>query len=251
MDPVTRNGVACDGYVFTGWDKDTSKPITGDTVFTARYRPIGYQIRFDGNKATSGTMTAQTFTYGTAQSLTAATFQRDGYSLTGWNTRPDGTGKSFADRQTVADLLTHDGAVGTLYAQWTPTPPVITVVFHRNDTGTNETVRRVWASNNLDMKAIGLPDGWTKSGFAFHEWNTRADGSGVGYKAGESLYGRMTTATVDLYAQWAGLQTAMPLTGGRRRAMTVAGCVVVAAALALAVTARRRAATHAPGHEQS
>lgn len=218
VDPVTHNGIARDGYVFTGWDKDTSKPITGDTVFTAQYRPVSYTIRFDGNGSTSGAMADQSFTYGTSQALTAATFQRDGYSLTGWNARPDGTGKTFADRQTVADLLTHEGAVGTLYAQWTPTPPVITVVFHRNDTGTDETVRRVWASNNLDMKAIGLPDGWTKKGFTLHGWNTKADGTGVEYKAGESLYGRMTTATVDLYADWVGLSSTLPQAGGSTKA---------------------------------
>lgn len=59
----------------------------------------------------------ESFTYSTSQALTAVTFQRTGYSLTGWNTRPDGTSKAFINKQTVADLLTHENAVGTLYAQ--------------------------------------------------------------------------------------------------------------------------------------
>ena len=245
VDPVTHNGIARDGYVFTGWDKDVTKPITGDTVYTAQYRPVTYRIRFDGNGSTSGAMADQSFTYGTPQALTAATFQRDGYSLTGWNTRPDGTGRSFADKQTVADLLTHENAVGTLYAQWTPTPPVITVVFHSNDGGTDETVKRVWASNNLDMKAIGLPDGWTKKGFVFHGWNLAADGSGVEYKAGESLYGRMTTATVDLYADWAGLQSTLPQAGGMAKASAYGAglaLMVLSAGVWLASVRRRRMA---------
>ena len=245
VDPVTHNGIARDGYVFTGWDKDVTKPITGDTVYTARYRPAVYRIRFDGNGSTSGAMSDQLFTYGTPQALTAATFQRDGYSLTGWNTRPDGTGKSFTDKQTVADLLTHENAVGTLYAQWTPTPPVITVVFHSNDGGTDETVKRVWASNNLDMKAIGLPDGWTKKGFAFHGWNLAADGSGVEYKTGESLYGRMTTATVDLYANWAGLQSTLPQAGGILHAAPVAGLSIMMLGVPLLILARRHRHGHA------
>ena len=245
VDPVTHNGIARDGYVFTGWDKDVTKPITGDTVYTARYRPAVYRIRFDGNGSTSGAMSDQLFTYGTPQALTAATFQRDGYSLTGWNTRPDGTGKSFTDKQTVADLLTHENAVGTLYAQWTPTPPVITVVFHSNDGGTDETVKRVWASNNLDMKAIGLPDGWTKKGFAFHGWNLAADGSGVEYKTGESLYGRMTTATVDLYADWAGLQSTLPQAGGILHAAPVAGLSIMMLGVPLLILARRHRHGHA------
>ncbi|MCQ4793375.1 BspA family leucine-rich repeat surface protein [Bifidobacterium adolescentis] len=239
------NGIARDGYVFTGWDKDVTKPITGDTVYTAQYRPAVYRIRFDGNGSTSGAMADQSFTYGTPQALTAATFQRDGYSLTGWNTRPDGTGKSFTDKQTVADLLTHENAVGTLYAQWTPTPPVITVVFHSNDGGADETVKRVWASNNLDMKAIGLPDGWTKKGFVFHGWNLAADGSGVEYKAGESLYGRMTTATVDLYADWAGLQSTLPQAGGILHAAPVAGLSIMMLGVPLLILARRHRHGHA------
>ena len=245
VDPVTHNGIARDGYVFTGWDKDVTKPITGDTVYTARYRPAVYRIRFDGNGSTSGAMSDQLFTYGTPQALTAATFQRDGYSLTGWNTRPDGTGKSFTDKQTVADLLTHENAVGTLYAQWAPTPPVITVVFHSNDGGTDETVKRVWASNNLDMKAIGLPDGWTKKGFVFHGWNLAADGSGVEYKTGESLYGRMTTATVDLYADWAGLQSTLPQAGGILHAAPVAGLSIMMLGVPLLIPARRHRHGHA------
>ena len=245
VDPVTHNGIARDGYVFIGWDKDVTKPITGDTVFTAQYRPAVYRIRFDGNGSTSGAMADQSFTYGTPQALTAATFQRDGYSLTGWNTRPDGTGRSFADKQIVGNLLTHENAVGTLYAQWTPTPPVITVVFHSNDGGTDETVKRVWASNNLDMKAIGLPDGWTKKGFAFHGWNLAADGSGVEYKAGESLYGRMTTATVDLYADWAGLQSTLPQAGGSTKAPAYGAglaLMVLGAGAWLSASRRRRMA---------
>lgn len=240
VDPVTHNGIARDGYVFTGWDKDVTKPITGDTVYTARYRPAVYRIRFDGNGSTSGAMADQSFTYGTPQALTAATFQRDGYSLTGWNTRPDGTGKSFTDKQTVADLLTHENAVGTLYAQWAPTPPVITVVFHSNDGGADETVKRVWASNNLDMKAIGLPDGWTKKGFVFHGWNLAADGSGVEYRAGESLYGRMTTATVDLYADWSGLSSTLPQAGGILHAAPVAGLSIMMLGVPLLILARRQ-----------
>lgn len=119
VDPTTHNGVARDGYVFTGWDKDTSEPITGDTVYTAQYRPAVYKVRFDGNGATSGSMADQSFTYDVSRKLTAVTFQRGGYRFIGWNTRRDGKGKAFTDKQAVENLLAHEGAVGTLYAQWT------------------------------------------------------------------------------------------------------------------------------------
>lgn len=243
VDPTTHRSLARDGYTFAGWSKDVSH-VTGDMTVQAQYRPVRYTVNYDANGGT-GAMADQSFTYGTPQALTAATFQRDGYSLTGWNTRPDGTGKAFTDKQTVADLLTHENAVGILYAQWTPTPPVITVVFHSNDGGADETVRRVWASNNLDMKAIGLPDGWTKKGFVFHGWNLAADGSGVEYKTGESLYGRMTTATVDLYADWAGLQSTLPQAGGILHAAPVAGLSIMMLGVPLLILARRHRHGHA------
>ena len=117
VDPATHNGIARDGYVFTGWDKDPSKPVEGDTVYTAQYRPAVYKVRFDTNGGT-GTMADQSHTYDRKQALTANTFAREGYRFTGWNTRGDGKGKAFTDKQTVTNLLTHDGATGVLYAQW-------------------------------------------------------------------------------------------------------------------------------------
>lgn len=121
VDPATHNGVAHDGYVFTGWDKDPSKPVEGGTVYTAQYRPAVYKIRFDANGGT-GTMADQNHTYDRKQALTANTFAREGYRFTGWNTRGDGKGKAFTDKQTVTNLLTHDGATGVLYAQWARLP---------------------------------------------------------------------------------------------------------------------------------
>lgn len=121
VDPATHNGIARDGYVFTGWDKDPSKPVEGGTVYTAQYRPAVYKIRFDANGGT-GAMADQSHTYDRKQALTANTFAREGYRFTGWNTRGDGKGKAFTDKQTVTNLLAHDGAVGVLYAQWERLP---------------------------------------------------------------------------------------------------------------------------------
>lgn len=243
VDPTTHNSLARDGYTFAGWSKDVSH-VTGDMTVQAQYEPVRYTVNYDANGGT-GSMPASTLTYDSPQALPAIGFTKAGYSFTGWNTRKDGSSRTFTDKQIVGNLLTHENAAGTLYAQWTPTPPVITVVFHSNDGGADETVKRVWASNNLDMKAIGLPDGWTKKGFVFHGWNLAADGSGVEYKAGESLYGRMTTATVDLYADWAGLQSTLPQAGGILHAAPVAGLSIMMLGVPLLILARRHRHGHA------
>ena len=237
VDPITHNSLARDGYTFTGWSKDVSH-VTGDMTVQAQYEPVRYTVNYDANGGT-GSMPASTLTYDSPQALSAIGFTKAGYSFTGWNTRKDGSGRTFTDKQTVSNLLTHEGASGTLYAQWTPTPPIVTVIFHVNNGGADETVKRVWASNNLEMKTIGLPSGWSNSGFAFRGWNLKDDGTGVEYEVGETLYGRLTAETTDLYADWNGLQTRLPDTGGILK-RSLAGLLLAGGGLALWTVGRRR-----------
>lgn len=237
VDPITHRSLARDGYTFTGWSEDVSN-VTGDMTVQAQYKPIRYTVNYDANGGT-GSMPASTLTYDRPQALPAIGFTKAGYSFTGWNTQKDGSGKTFTDKQIVGNLLTHENAAGTLYAQWTPTPPIVTVVFHINNGGSDETVKRVWASNNLEMKTIGMPSGWSNDGFAFRGWNLQADGTGVEYEAGETLYGRLTAETTDLYADWNGLQTRLPDTGGILK-RSLAGLLLAGGGLALWTVGRRR-----------
>lgn len=237
VDPITHRSLARDGYTFTGWSEDVSN-VTGDMTVQAQYKPIRYTVNYDANGGT-GSMPASTLTYDRPQALPAIGFTKAGYSFTGWNTQKDGSGKTFTDKQIVSSLLTHENATGTLYAQWTPSPPIVTVVFHINNGGSDETVKRVWASNNLEMKTIGMPSGWSNDGFAFRGWNLQADGTGVEYEAGETLYGRLAAETTDLYADWNGLQTRLPDTGGILK-RSLAGLLLAGGGLALWTVGRRR-----------
>ena len=65
-----------------------------------------------------GTMSNQQFTYGTAQKLLPNTYTKEGYTFTGWNTKPDGTGISYTDEQEVNNLTADNNGTVTLYAQW-------------------------------------------------------------------------------------------------------------------------------------
>ena len=121
VDPTTHNGVARDGYVFEGWDKNLST-VTGDVTVTAQYKPVQYTIHYDANGGT-GNLSDQTMTYGQNASIRPHDgLTRDGYVFTGWNSKADGTGKTWAENQTVSNLLAHEDAVGTLYAQWKRIP---------------------------------------------------------------------------------------------------------------------------------
>lgn len=134
------------GYVFESWtvdgitptDLDLSSPasqditVEGKTTLTANVRPISYAVAFDANGG-EGYTNPQVFTYDETQPLKENAFTRDGYTFTGWNTEPDGSGTSYADGTTVNNLTFVDGETITLYAQWrhpSPTPPTPPVTAH-------------------------------------------------------------------------------------------------------------------------
>ncbi|MDE6245047.1 MAG: InlB B-repeat-containing protein [Treponemataceae bacterium] len=77
-----------------------------------------YTVTFDANGG-EGSMAAQKFIIGEAQSLQANAFTRTDYSFTGWNTKKDGSGTDYADETIVKNLATTNGATVTLYAHWT------------------------------------------------------------------------------------------------------------------------------------
>ena len=81
-------------------------------------------------------------------------------------------------------------------------------------------------------------------GLTFTGWNTKSDGTGDAYRPGDTL---TVTGDTTLYAQWKRVpETTLPDTGGyANHAPLIVGGGVTAAALALAVVARRRAGRHA------
>ena len=78
-------------------------------------------ITFKANGGTGNDHT-QTVHYNTSTALTANTFTRTGYTFAGWNTKTDGTGTSYSDKQKVT--LT---ANTTLYAKWTENTYTVTI----------------------------------------------------------------------------------------------------------------------------
>ena len=75
-----------------------------------------YSVKFNANGGT-GTMSNESFAYGTAKALTANAFTRTGYTFQGWATSASGS-KIYNDKQSVSNLTTTSGAVVNLYAVW-------------------------------------------------------------------------------------------------------------------------------------
>jgi len=116
------------GYTFLGWSTSSSATsssyssggsitLSSSDVLYAVWKANTYTIDYDSNGGT-GTTSSQTHTYDTAKNLTSNAFVRTGYTFTGWNTEPNGSGNSYNDGEPVMNLSSDDGAIVTLYAQW-------------------------------------------------------------------------------------------------------------------------------------
>ena len=124
------------GYDFAGWysDKDYTKKVTqikkgstGNKTLYAKWTAHKYTIKFDGNGNTSGSMDKlKNRKYGKTYTLTANAYKKKGYTFTGWNTKKDGSGKSYKNKAEVKNLTSKSGGTVTLYAQWKKTKYTIT-----------------------------------------------------------------------------------------------------------------------------
>lgn len=119
------------GFAFTGWNtkKDGSGKAfadaqkvknlggTGATItLYAQWQKASYKVAFKANGGV-GKMTSQEVKRGKSKALKANAFKRAGYKFVGWNTKKDGTGKAYKNKQKVKNLA-KPGKTVKLYAQW-------------------------------------------------------------------------------------------------------------------------------------
>ena len=166
---------------------------------------ITYTIKFNANEGT-GTTKEVKCTYGSNCTLTANAFTRDGYEFNGWNTKRDGTGISYSNKEIVKNLSSADGDTITLYAKWNKkssggvSTKTYTIKFNANEgTGTTKEVKCTYGSNcTLTANAF------TRDGYKFNGWNTKNDGSGLSYADKAIVKDLSSTdgATITLYAKW-------------------------------------------------
>ncbi len=207
------------GYNFVGWSTDPDgngaivKP--GATINPAEpevyypiFKGITYEIRFFESIDYVGTSkyVSQEMTYGETQALRKNTFTKSHNDFAYWtmynwtNPRGIGTG-TFADEEKVSDLSFTQGEVIFLYATWEEYS--YTVLYSANGADTTEvaspatyTYSRVFRlSDSADM---------AKDGYRFAGWNTKADGTGDMYSAGQpvSRLCEEKDGKVTLFATW-------------------------------------------------
>ena len=107
-----------DGNAVTTASSYTFENVTSNHTITATFSPIRYTIKYNGNGATSGSMSDSSHTYGVAKTLTTNSFSRTGYNFLGWSTSSSIATVTYTDGQNISNLTTTNGATVNLYAVW-------------------------------------------------------------------------------------------------------------------------------------
>ena len=188
-----------DNYTFLGWSKSSSatspeyKPgdyieLDGPTTLYAIWKKNAtYTLTYNANGG-SGAPSSQTKTYGTDLTLSSTKPTRTGYTFTGWNTKADGTGTSYASGSKYKA-----NAAVTLYAQWEK--KTYKVSYDANGGSGAPSSQTKTYGTDLTLSSTKP----TRTGYTFTGWNTKADGTGTSYASGAKY---TANSAVTLYAQW-------------------------------------------------
>lgn len=129
---------------------------------------------------------------GANKTLTQNLYTKDGYIFKEWNTKVNGKGDSYSENQ-IIQLAAVENSTFTLYAIWEKATGVIT--FNSND-GHNQTTTQTFTYNEDTKLTQNL---YTKDGYKFKEWNTKADGAGTSYEDEQTVN---ISENLILYAIW-------------------------------------------------
>lgn len=202
---IGGNGWTIDGYTFAGWTTNAdgggvkyapgaSWTANGTLTLYAQWTPGEAGLTYDGNGATGGKTDPQNGVTDQKVNVRQNGFTRDGYTFVRWDTQADCRGKAV----NPGDKWTLQGS-STLYACWAGNVQLLT--YHGNGaTGGNTASQSGKTGDELTTNA----NGFTRDGYTFVEWNTKADGTGGHYGKGTNGVAKWTMlpAGNDLYAIW-------------------------------------------------
>ncbi len=140
-----------------------------------------YQVRYESNSTdwVGGYMENSFHMYNNAtvfegrevtpiQQLSKNTYTRIGYEFAGWNTEPDGSGRTFADQEEIFNLTDENydelgRGVVVLYAQWKKSASLLKINpaggCYKGNSGITEVPGEYGASFLLDISALSPPSG--------------------------------------------------------------------------------------------
>lgn len=212
---TNANGFTRDGYTFVRWDtaKDgsgtaygegkngvsryTMKPAGNDLYAIWKANPATIQYRNDWPN-TTGSTPDTTGSTGDTVTVSQNSFDRPGYTFTGWSTSKRGD-----PSLNPGDKHTLEPGTTTVWAQWKANPAHL--VYNSNIGGIGSETRTVDGVVDQTVKTLGNP--FDRPGYTFSGWNTQADGKGKAYDPGAdytlTANDKSTPKNTSmLYAQW-------------------------------------------------
>ena len=182
---TTTGKLAAGSYTVSGTDRDASGNA-GIWTYTLTVSNPVFTVTYNANGG-KGTMAAELDNAPTA--LRTNRFTRAGHTFTKWNTAANGSGASYANGATYPFTTSV-----TLYARWKAGKAATHAVAFNANAGTGS---RVVERDNTPTALSA--NHFTRVGYAFTSWNTKANGSGANYGDGATYSFK---ASVTLYAQW-------------------------------------------------
>jgi len=185
-------------YTFNGWYTDTKyktkvttikKGSTGNKTYYAKFTLNTYTVKFNPNGG-SGKAYTQKFSVTKQAAMTANKFSRKGYTFIGWNTKADGTGDHYDNKQEILDLTTSNGKTINFYAQWRKNTYTINYAgLPAGATNPNPTSYTI-TSSTIKFKNPSVP------GYSFKGWYTNTK-----YKTKATQITKGSTGTKTIYAK--------------------------------------------------
>ena len=150
-----------------------------------------YSVTFEANGADGTAPVVQKVESGTSISLPGkGNMNYSGKTFNGWSTNPSGSGRSYANYESIE--ITNDI---TFYAQW----KTITYTITYNANGAGGSVPPVQTAETGGKVNLAGQGSMSFPGRTFSGWNTDASGWGTAYAALQQI---TVTANITLYAQW-------------------------------------------------
>lgn len=188
-------------YEFVGWNTradgkglpyEVGQTITPtkDIKLYAQWKKVLFTVKYDFNGGSGSPIGAQTKKQGESVCISNADgLKRSGWKFLGWNTKADGKGLSYQP----GDAYSYDKDI-TLFAQWKQTE--FKVAYDANGG-----IGTTFASKKEEGTPLAILDAsaFSRQGYEFSVWNTKADGTGISYEVGDSY---LEDKDITLFAQW-------------------------------------------------
>jgi uncharacterized repeat protein (TIGR02543 family) len=191
---ATINGKSVEIIKNSKWVSTSSITMDLDAVFT----PNTYNIIYNANGGTGSVETMKvtynaSITLNSGATLTAPT----NYVLYDWNTKADGSGKSFTPSEVFTYAYTNDL---TLYAIYVGKP--FSITYHINYDSLETTKTLTYNYNDKILFVSASDCGFDRVGYTISSWNSASDGSGAITLNNTSSLTYTYENDISLYAIW-------------------------------------------------